>query len=108
MDSPGLEARPSRCTVDCTARGPRPSSPHQEAIEESLVPMDQSGDDDDNLLGEDIVDYGASPQQAGMDVNIITFSADYTIIGNDESMVELVVAQFYFSSKDMIFTKCKN
>jgi hypothetical protein len=34
--------------------------------------MDQSGDDDD-LLGEDMVDYEASPQHEGMEVNMITF-----------------------------------
>jgi hypothetical protein len=34
--------------------------------------MDQSGDDD-NLLGEDMVDYEVSPQYAGMEVNVITF-----------------------------------
>jgi hypothetical protein len=38
-----------------------------------------------------------------MDVNIITFSADYTIIDNDEP----VVAQFDFGPKETIFTKLK-
>jgi hypothetical protein len=38
-----------------------------------------------------------------MDVNIITFSADCTIIGNDEP----VVAQFDFGPKEAAFTKPK-
>lgn len=48
--------------------------------------MDQSGDDDD-LLGEDMVDYEASPQHEGMEVNMITFFVDYTVIGDDEPVV---------------------
>jgi hypothetical protein len=38
----------------------------------------------DDLLEEDLVDYDASPERPGMDVNIITFSVDCTIIGDDE------------------------
>jgi hypothetical protein len=52
--------------------------------------MDQGGDDD--LLGEYMVDYEVSSERTCMEVNVITFSADYTIIGNDEPMV----AQFDF------------
>jgi hypothetical protein len=36
-----------------------------------------------------------------MDVNVITFSADYTIIKDDEP----VVAQFDFGPKEVVFTK---
>jgi hypothetical protein len=43
--------------------------------------------EEDDLLGEDLVDYEASPEHPGMDVNIITFSADCTIIGDDEPVV---------------------
>jgi hypothetical protein len=46
--------------------------------------------EEDDLLGEDLVDYEASPEHPGMDVNVITFSADCTIVGDDEP----VVAQF--------------
>jgi hypothetical protein len=29
--------------------------------------------EEDDLLGEDLVDYEASPERPGMDVNVITF-----------------------------------
>jgi hypothetical protein len=51
--------------------------------------------EEDNLLGEDLVDYEASLERPGMDVNVITFSADCTIVGDDEP----VVAQFDFGPK---------
>jgi hypothetical protein len=50
---------------------------------------------EDDLLGEDLVDYEASLERPGMDVNVITFSADCTIVGDDEA----VVAQFDFGPK---------
>ena len=58
---------------------------------------------EDDKLGEDLVDYEASPERPGMDVNIITFSTDCTIIGDNE----LVVAQFNFGPKEAAFTKPK-
>jgi hypothetical protein len=48
--------------------------------------MDQDGDDDD-LLGEDVVDYEASLEHTNMEVNVIICSSDYTIIGDDEHAV---------------------
>jgi hypothetical protein len=65
-----------------------PFAPHQEASNDMPTSMEE-----DDLLGEDLVDYEASPERPGMDVNVITFSADCTIIGDDEP----VVAQFDFS-----------
>lgn len=65
--------------------------------------MDQDSIKDDDLLGGDLVDYGASPEHPCTDVNVITFSADYTIMGNDEP----VVAQFDFGLKATVFTKPK-
>jgi hypothetical protein len=59
--------------------------------------------EEDDLLGEDLVDYEASPERPGMDVNVITFFADCTIIGDDEP----VVAQFDFGPKEATFTKPK-
>jgi hypothetical protein len=59
--------------------------------------------EEDDLLREDLVDYEASPERPGMDVNVITFSADCTIIGDDEP----VVAQFDFGPKEATFTKPK-
>lgn len=42
------------------------------------VAMDQ--DDGDDLLEEEMVDYGTSPEHQGMEVNIITFSVEHDII----------------------------
>jgi hypothetical protein len=52
---------------------------------------------------EEMVDYKASPEHTSMYVNVITFSAGYTIIIDDEPMV----SQFDFGPKYMIFTKPK-
>jgi hypothetical protein len=59
--------------------------------------------EEEDLLGEDLVDYEASPERPGMYVNIITFSANRTIIGDNEP----VVAQFDFGPKEAAFTKPK-
>jgi hypothetical protein len=75
-----------------------PSAPHQEASNDTSTSMEE-----DDLLGEDLVDYEASPERPGMHVNVITFSADCTIIGDDEP----VVAQFDFGPKEAAFTKPK-
>jgi hypothetical protein len=64
--------------------------------------MDQVNDEDD-LLGEEMVDYGASLEHLGMEVNAIMFLANYTIISGNEPMV----AQFDFGPKGMVFTKPK-
>jgi hypothetical protein len=74
------------------------SAPHQEASNDIPTSMEE-----DDLLGEDLVDYEASPECPGMDVNVITFSVDCTIIGDDEP----VVAQFDFGPKEAAFTKPK-
>jgi hypothetical protein len=75
-----------------------PSAPHQEASNDMPTSMEE-----DNLLGEDLVDYEASPECPGMDVNAITFFADCTIVGNDQP----IVAQFDFGPKEATFTKPK-
>jgi hypothetical protein len=59
--------------------------------------------EDDDLLGEDLVDYGATLEHSGMDINVIMFSADCTIIGDNEP----VAAQFDFGPKEATFTKPK-
>jgi hypothetical protein len=43
--------------------------------------------EEDDLLGEDLVDYEASPENPGMDINVITFSTDCNIIGDGEPIV---------------------
>jgi hypothetical protein len=75
-----------------------PSTVHQEASDDTSTSMEE-----DDLLGEDLVDYEASTERPGMDVNVITFSADCTTIGDDEP----VVAQFDFGPKEVAFTKPK-
>jgi hypothetical protein len=59
--------------------------------------------EEEDLLGEYLVGYGASPEHPGMDVNVIMFSTDCTIIGDDEP----IIAQFDFGPKEAIFTKPK-
>jgi hypothetical protein len=59
--------------------------------------------EEDDLLGEDLVDYEATPKHSGMDVNVIMFSTDCTIIGDDEPDI----AQFDFGPKEATFTKPK-
>jgi hypothetical protein len=59
--------------------------------------------EEEDLLGEDLVDYEASLEHTGMDINVITFSADSTIVGDDEP----VVAQFDFGPKEAAFNKQK-
>jgi hypothetical protein len=58
---------------------------------------------EEDLLEEDLVGYGATPEHPGMDVNVIMFSANCTIIGNDEP----IIAQFDFGPKEATFTKPK-
>jgi hypothetical protein len=60
--------------------------------------------EEDDLLREDLVDYEASPERPGMDINVIAFSADCTIVVGDD---EPVVAQFDFGPKEAAFTKPK-
>jgi hypothetical protein len=84
--------------VDRLAPARGPSTIHQEASNDMPTSMVE-----DNLLGEDLVDYEASPERPGMDMNVITFSADYTIVGDDEP----IVAHFDFGPKEAAFTKPK-
>jgi hypothetical protein len=97
-DSPAKKAGPATEGTDRPTPESGPSAPHQDTSDDMSTPMEE-----DDLLGEDLVDYEASPERPGMDVNIITFSADCTIVGNDE----LVVAQFDFGHKEVAFTKPK-
>jgi hypothetical protein len=59
--------------------------------------------EEDDLLEEDLVDYLAMSEHSGMDINVIMFSADCTIIGDDEP----VIGQFDFGPKEVAFTKAK-
>jgi hypothetical protein len=75
-----------------------PSAPYQDASNDVPTPMEE-----DDLLGEDLVDYEASTERPGMDVNVITFSVDCTIVDDNEPGV----SQFDFGSKEATFTKPK-
>jgi hypothetical protein len=59
--------------------------------------------EEEDLLGEDLANYEASPECPVMDINVIIFSADCTIVGDDEP----VVAQFDFGPKEAAFNKPK-
>jgi hypothetical protein len=70
----------------------------QNTSNDAPTPMEE-----DDLLRKDLVDYEATPEQSGMDVNVIMFSANCTIISDDEP----VVAWFDFCPKVAAFTKPK-
>jgi hypothetical protein len=97
-DSPAINTRPSADDTDRPTLESGPSALHQDTSNDVPTPMEE-----DDLLGEDLVDYKASPEHLGMDVNVITFSTDCTIVGDDEP----VVAQFDFGPKEVAFTKPK-
>jgi hypothetical protein len=65
--------------------------------------MEEDNIEEDDLQGEDLVDYGASSEHPGMDVNVIMFSVNCTIIDDDEP----VISQFDFGPKEAAFTKPK-
>jgi hypothetical protein len=98
VDSPAIKVGPSAQGADRPTTESGPSALHQDTSNNVLTPMEE-----DDQLGEDLVDYEASPKHPGMDVNVITFSADCTIVGDDEP----VIAQFDFGPKEAAFTKTK-
>jgi hypothetical protein len=97
-DSAAKTTEPSAQGADYSTPESGPSAPHQDTSDDVPTSMEE-----DDLLGEDLVDYKASPERPGMDVNVITFSVDCTIVGDDEP----VVAQFDFGPKEVAFTKPK-
>jgi hypothetical protein len=97
-DSPAIKAGPSAQGTDHPTPESGPSALHQDTSNDAPPPMEE-----DDLLGEDLVDYEASLEHTGMDINVITFSTDCTIISDDEP----IVAQFDFGPKEAAFTKPK-
>jgi hypothetical protein len=89
-DSLANRAEPSAPGADHPTPEFGPSAPHQNASDDVPTSMEE-----EDLLGEDLVDYEASPERPGMDVNVIIFSADCAIVGDNEP----VVAQFDFGPK---------
>jgi hypothetical protein len=99
VDSLALAAEPFEPGTDHLT----PKAPQKEATNDAPTPTDEENVDEDELLGEDLVDYETSPEHSGMDVNVITLSTDYTIIGDDEP----AFAQFDFGPEVAVFTKPK-
>jgi hypothetical protein len=97
-DSLANKAGQSAPGADRTTHESGPSAPHQDTSDDMPTSMEE-----DDLLGEDLVNYEASLERPSMDINVITFSTDCTIIGDDEP----VVAQFDFGPKEVAFTKPK-
>jgi hypothetical protein len=98
IESLAKKAGPTTEGADRPTPESGPSAPHQDTSNDVPTSMEE-----DDLLGEDLVDYEASPERPGMDVNVITFFADCTIVGDDEP----VVAQFDFGPKEAAFTEPK-
>ena len=78
MDSPAIKAGPSADDTDRLTLESEPFALRQDTSKNEPIPMEE-----DNLLEEDLVDYGATPEHSGMEVNVIMFSADCTIIDDD-------------------------
>jgi hypothetical protein len=76
--------------MDCPTLESGPLVPRQNDFDNASRPMEE-----DDLLGEDLIDYGASLEHSCMDVNVIIFSTNCTTIDDDEP----VVAQFDFGPK---------
>jgi hypothetical protein len=80
MDSPTLGTRLSSSSRDNTMtphEGPKDTvttMDHSEALKERIT--------DEEVSEELMVDYEASLECLGMEINVITFSADYDIIDN--------------------------
>jgi hypothetical protein len=84
VDRPAPAAGPSEPGADHPTPESGPSAVHQESSNNTPTPMDEDNVEEDDLLGDDLVDYEASPEHLDMDVIVITFLVDYTIIGDDE------------------------
>jgi hypothetical protein len=97
-DSTSIKARSSVDDTDRPTSESGPSALREDTSNDAPTPMEE-----DDLLRKDLVDYGATPEHSGMDVNVIMFSVDCTIIGDDEPDV----AQFDFGPKEAAFTKPK-
>jgi hypothetical protein len=70
-DSPAIKAGPSADGTDRPTLESGPFSLYQDTFNDVPTPMEE-----DDLLGEDLVDYEASLEHTCMDINVITFSVD--------------------------------
>lgn len=57
----------------------------------------------EDVVEDEMMDYEASQEHTEMEINVITFLADYDIISDNEPMM----AQFDFGPKDAVFTRPK-
>jgi hypothetical protein len=57
----------------------------------------------EDVIEDEMVDYEASPEHLGMEINVMAFLADYDNISDDET----IMAQFDFRLKEAVFTKPK-
>jgi hypothetical protein len=73
VDSPTAEARPSAFIANRLILESGPFAPHQNASDNAPTPIKEDKTKEDNLLAEDLVDYGTLPEHQGMDVNVIMF-----------------------------------
>jgi hypothetical protein len=76
VDSPASKAILSASIVDRPILESGPSTPRQNAFDNVPTPMEEDNTEEDDMLGEDLVDYGASPEHLAMDVDFIMFSTD--------------------------------
>jgi hypothetical protein len=60
VDSPALKAGPYASIVDHLTLESGPSTLRQKASDDVPTPMEDYNTKEDNLLGEDLVDYGAT------------------------------------------------
>jgi hypothetical protein len=68
-DSLTIKVEPSADVMDHPTLESGPSALRQNTSNDVPTPMEE------DLLGEDLVDYGATPKHLGMDMNVIMFSA---------------------------------
>jgi hypothetical protein len=85
-DSLAIKAEPSADDTDRPTLESGPSTLRQDTPNDAPTPIEE-----EDLLREDLVDYGATPEHSGMDVNVIMFSADCTIIGDDEPVIAQLI-----------------
>jgi hypothetical protein len=98
----GIKSQTVRIYPDHPTLESGPSALHQNTSDDTPTPMEEDNTKENNLLEDDLVDYRATPEQ-GIDVNVIIFSTNCTIIGDYEP----VVAQFNFGPKEVAFTEPK-
>jgi hypothetical protein len=86
-DSPAAKVGSFAVIMDRSRLESGPFVSHQNASYDTPTHMEEDNTEEDDLLEENLVDYGASLEHPSMDVNVIMFSTDCTIIGDDEPVI---------------------